>query len=72
MPRHEDTSDELLACAWCTQRVRRSVTGTAARPSAECPMCGRPMYPLPTTFAHVARHAPPPTAAVAAEVLSRA
>lgn len=73
MPRHENAGDELFACAWCTQRVRRRLTETGKQAAFACPMCGRPMYPLPAAFLQMASPAPgPDVAAPRAEALSRA
>jgi len=39
-----------FACGWCTHRVRVCVTSAVRAFGIMCPMCGRPMYPLPPTF----------------------
>lgn len=72
MPRDEDMSDGLFACAWCTQRVRKPPTHTTGDASLACPMCGRPMYPLPTTALPVAPRTRPDIAVPGVGVLSRA
>ena len=73
MPAYEEASDKLYACAWCTQRVRKRLTGTLGESSFACPMCGRPMYPLPEDFPQVTAHVQhPQVTSASAEALSRA
>ena len=71
MSAQPDAADELFACAWCTHRVRRSLSERAEQASYACPMCGRPMYPLPETFLQLFPRAARPAIAPA-EALSRA
>ena len=73
MSRPQNRSQGLFACAWCTHRVRTSLTHTTERMSLACPMCGRPMYPLPATFVQASPSMPGAgMAATPTEVLSRA